>query len=229
MLKKTAFQYPQCIFWALGVITPLTYVAAGAVNFYYGHYSQKFIPFPSTCVVGTPERYIFGWSAVVVVPLMLMASWRVYKHLTHPKLFVRRTPLVTGLAIASSLFGVLAAGFYTASAFWTLSDGFWWQIGFHDAALGCLVFYFLLFDTVMYRARSGLPTRIWIHDSFIVALALFYIGGTYKILTGMMGVILSVWSVCGYILIALLFTRYVMQGWQMMGTSFVVQSKKHRN
>ena len=229
MIRKTVFQYPQCVFWALGIITPLTYAAAGAANFYYGHYSQKFIPFPSTCVVGTPERYIFGWSAVAVVPLMLLASWRVYKHLTHPKLFVRRPPLISALAIASSGFGIFAAAFYTASAFWTLADGFWWQIGFHDAALACLVLYFVLFDAVMYKARSGLPTRVWIHDVAIIVLAAFYIGGTYSVLSGEIGTILSVWAVCGYVLIALLFTRYVNQGWQMMGTSFVVQSKKHRN
>ena len=219
-MPKSSF--PQWAFWAVGALTPITYCTAAGFNYYLGHYSRQFLPFPSACIAALPERYIFGWSAAVVVPLMMFAAWRVFRHLSQPR-FGRKNTLSNILIYACVAMGFAAAALYGIAAFWTVADGLWLHLAFHMGSLATLVLFFTLYDVVSYRARGSLSTLVLVHDIVMIAVAAGYSGACYFVLKHVVGVFFSIWSVTGYVAILIAFTRYWTLGWQMTET----QNKRH--
>lgn len=224
-MTPSLFRYPQWVFSALGILTPLTYVACGVCCYYYGHYTRNFIPFPSSVVATTPERYIYGWSATVVVPLMLLAIWRVRKYLAHPNRFTTKSLVTTVLPYLCPLLGVASAFFYGAAAFWTATDGLWWHLLFHLASLSTLSLFFIAFDLAVNFTRAGTHLFVVIYDIATSIVIAVYASTAYYIMNRVMGLLFTIWTIGGYIGITLLFIRFIGVGIQITASP---AAKRHR-
>lgn len=209
--------YPRDVFWALWLITPSAYAISLAMFFYYGRLSQSLIPIPSLAVAASPESYIYSGSAILVVPLMCVASRFVYKYFNGASKRIRRPRVISvGIATATA-FGVLASICYGATALWTVQDGVELRLSFQAGLVLCLNISFIAFDVVMYKTRGGLPSRIWIHDIALLIFSTLYLGTGWFIVGRAGTKMLSMLAVCGYCVIMLAFGRYPMQCWQMLG------------
>lgn len=210
-MGESLAKYPSNVYLALAVIPVVVISVCLGLNLYDHHYATKFVPLPSNSLSGPIERYVSGWAAVVIAPLIFTTAFRSYKAFTKSRT-TSKNIVVVALCYAIPFIGVAIGISYSAMCFWTLSDAVWIHLGIHAATLVLLLAYFALHDVLIKLTKHKLPMVSVIYDGITAIVLSFYLLVGYYALTksgaANQELLLSAVSISGYLVWILLFVRF---------------------
>jgi hypothetical protein len=219
----SVFRAPSVWYWLLSFLPVCSYAVASLYAFKICEF-DSFNPIPSVVAGYEETGYFVGVPAIVVVIAISAISLRTFRRFRRLK-----TSLNIAVLYTVPLIGAFGAIFYAFMALITIQQFSVSHIVLHLSSLFLLWLFFIGTNAVLITSGHGkVAGWIWLFDGIIFVVLLFYafVLFIWHIRDSISNEEILVITAVAYLSISVLFARFPVNGWQVLGPEFVIPFRR---